>query len=66
MTDKINKERYDVLDQNGDVLFSSASWGLASTYLASWRRPGYYAGTNEGTIRDNEDQDQGDEKSSKS
>ena len=41
--------RYDVLDQNGDVMASFDVWWMASYYLLSWE-----TSTILGNIRDNE------------
>jgi len=43
------QKRYDVLDQNGDVLHSDESWALANVFLRSWRPPG----STLGRVRDN-------------
>lgn len=41
--------RYDVLDQNGDVLNSFDSWTLATCFLRSWR----LGDETVGSVRDN-------------
>ena len=45
-------ERYDVLDGNGDVLYSTSLWWEACQVLRNWQGPGRVAVG--GCIRDNE------------
>ena len=47
--------RYDVLDQNGDILLSTDSWWVAAAHLREWQSAGYYGTTDSGSIRDNEE-----------
>lgn len=44
----MDSERYEVLDFNDEVLYSSNSWGLAVTYLAQWE-----TAESKGKIREN-------------
>ncbi len=48
--------RYDVLDGNVDILLSTDSYWIACATLSNWQEEGYYGITEDGSIRDNEEE----------